>query len=284
MENERIQYCILDPTGNVTALVESPVEISHQPSVARKIMQQHPETEQVGFFSIAQPSADTVQASLRMAGGEFCGNASGCAAALYLMQRDPEQKKTDAEVWLKVSGAGKPVKVSLHRESAESFLTCVTHPAAQNITGKILTYGSFSETLPVIQLEGITHIIIRPDSVFSRLRENCTEAEQALREWCAKLGADCLGLMFPQGNQPELRMTPFVYVPGSDTFFRENSCASGSAALGMYLAAKNGSPVSLTLHEPGGILRVESDPSGGQTLLYGQTRFIGQYTLVTAVQ
>ena len=33
-----LRYSILDPTGNITAIVESPVEIASQPSVAGAIM------------------------------------------------------------------------------------------------------------------------------------------------------------------------------------------------------------------------------------------------------
>ena len=59
-----------------------------------------------------------------------------------------------------------------------------------------------------------------------------------------------IGLIFLEPDGPDFRMTPFVYVPGSGTFFRENSCASGSAAAAMYLAAERSVPVSLTLLEP----------------------------------
>ena len=70
------------------------------------------------------------------------------------------------------------------------------------------------------------------------------------------------------------RLTPLVYIPGSGTVFWENSCASGSSAAGMYLAARTGAPVGLTLAEPGGSLRVSSDPGGGETWLYGRVRLL----------
>jgi len=64
-------------------------------------------------------------------------------------------------------------------------------------------------------------------------------------------------------------LTPLVYVPGADTMFWENSCASGSAAAGMYLAARTGAPADVTFDEPAGRLRVESDPVSGRTVLHG---------------
>ena len=53
-----------------------------------------------------------------------------------------------------------------------------------------------------------------------------------------------------------------MYIPGSDTLYWEHSCASGSAAVGAYLAAKRGAPVDLSLREPGGVLRVKAVPEG----------------------
>ena len=46
---EPIHYSIWDPAGNITALVESPVEVSRQLFTASALMQRHPEVEQVGF-------------------------------------------------------------------------------------------------------------------------------------------------------------------------------------------------------------------------------------------
>ena len=70
-----------------------------------------------------------------------------------------------------------------------------------------------------------------------------------------------------------LRLIPLVYIPGSSTCFWENSCASGSAAVGMALAARSGKTAELALTEPGGVLRVSSDPAG-ETWLFGSVRLI----------
>ena len=68
----RVEYYLLDPTGNKTILVDSPVSVSEQPGVASRLMEMEPETEQVGFLS----KDECFDLSLRMAGGEFCGNAA----------------------------------------------------------------------------------------------------------------------------------------------------------------------------------------------------------------
>ena len=101
--------------------------------------------------------------------------------------------------------------------------------------------------------------------------------EKAVREFCEKLRADGLGLMFLEGGGDERNLTPLVYVPGGGTTFWENSCASGSAAVGMYLAARHGAPAELTLHEPGGALRVSCDPANGEIRLRGGVSFVGEF-------
>ena len=103
------------------------------------------------------------------------------------------------------------------------------------------------------------------------------EAEEAVKAWCRELGAEGLGLMFLELGEGDPRLTPLVYIPGSGTLFWENSCASGSSAAGMALAAENGRALRLTLEQPGGRLQVESDPESGETWLYGRTALLGQY-------
>ncbi len=107
MRDAGLHYCLFDPTGNITALVESAVEVPDQPAVAAGIMCRHPEVEQVGFLSLPAFPALPV---LRMAGGEFCGNASMCAAALAALRRGMKPG-TGSSLLLRVSCALRPVAV-----------------------------------------------------------------------------------------------------------------------------------------------------------------------------
>ena len=83
--------------------------------------------------------------------------------------------------------------------------------------------------------------------------------------------------MFLARGEGNPRLSPLVYIPGSATVFWESSCASGSSAVGMALAAGSGRAQRLTLAQPGGRLQVESDPESGETWLYGRTALLGQY-------
>ena len=267
--DDLLRYSIFDPTGNITALVESPVPVSRQPEVAAGIMARHPEVEQVGFVS--EPDAPGLSLALRMAGGEFCGNASLCAAALLRLRKSDTAEQ--ARVRLRVSGADEAVEVRLRRDG-EVFTGCLRMPRAEAIRVERLSCQGVTAELPLVCMKGIWHLVIEASSPFFVLSEQPKAAESAVKRWCTQLGADGLGLMFLQDTEGQWRLTPLVYVPGSDTIFWENSCASGSAATALLLARRCGNPTELSLHEPGGILRAACDPASGETWLYGQTRRI----------
>lgn len=257
-----MRYRIFDPTGNITALVEDKVEPALQTEAAAEIMRLHPEVEQVGFVSF-----EGALPVLRMAGGEFCGNASISAAALLAMEKD---LPIPAEIALSVSGAPEMVEVRLEQREGETFRAAVRMPAAKSVESRSFSFEALHGDLTVVQMKGISHILIEPDSPFFSLLTNRTDAETAVRLWCDELNADGLGLMFVSGDT----LTPLVFIPGSNTVFWETSCASGTAAVGIALAAETDAKIDLTFDEPGGSLRVVSDPVSGETWLHGSTKLI----------
>ena len=296
-----ISYSIFDPTGNITALVETAVPVKDQPSVAAGIMQQCPAVEQVGFVQCSSSDPRISRLTLRMAGGEFCGNASMSAAALFLLNqldfgslpasralRTSEDGGETAEdggeteffrVFLSVSGASRPVEVRLKPLSRDSFQASVLMPPARRIEKKEFSFQGATDRLPVVFMEGITHILIEPSSCFYALKEQKQNAALAVRTWCRLLAAEGLGLMFLDKDGAAPSLTPLVYIPGSETEFWENSCASGSSAAGMYLAEQEGREIHLRLQEPGGILSVDCDPHLGQTWLGGRVARTGRGSL-----
>ena len=270
-ERDALRYSVWDPTGNITALVESAVEPARRPAVAAALMRRRPEVEQVGFL---RPASGGERAELHMAGGEFCGNASMCAAALCLL--DEGDGAREAEMLIRVSGASRPVAVRLRRDGESCFHAAVRIPAPRAVREKTLRFDGVEDRLPLVCMEGISHLLVEPDSPFFALLEDHAAAEEAVRLWCAALGADGLGLMFREGGA-DGRLTPLVFVPVSGTVFWEKSCASGSAAVGMAESARTGASVKLALREPGGILHVESAP-GGETWLGGSTRLVLRFS------
>ena len=264
-----IRYSIFDPCGNVTALVETPTDVQDRTSVAAEIMKRHSDVEQVGFVRFL-PDDDACQIDLQMAGGEFCGNASMCAAGLYLLS----DISADGPMLLKlrVSGASRTVCVRVRREDPDTFTASILMPPAVAMEDFEFVLGNMIGNLPLVRMEGISHVIIEPDSPFFSLKGSPQTAEKAVRSWCGMLSAECLGLMFLERDEENSFLTPLVYVPACQTVFWERSCASGTAAVGMYLAEKAGGPLDLTLNEPGGSLRVAVDPDHKKIRLYETIR------------
>ena len=266
-----IRYSIFDPTGNITALAEGDVPVEDRPSAAAKIMALHPEVEQVGFVRFPSgEESDTCQIDLQMAGGEFCGNASMCAAGLYLLS-DPSSDDP-LDLILRVSGAQQPVRVRVRRAGAGQFAASILMPPSMTIEEPDFPLGNMAGKLPLVRMGGISHVIVEPDSPFFALKGLPEKAEQAVKTWCGMLSVECLGLMFLERSGEKSFLTPLVYVPACQTVFWERSCASGTAAVGMYLAEKAGAPLDITLNEPGGTLRVAVGPDQKDVRLYETIR------------
>lgn len=250
-----IRYCVMDPTGNTTILVETPVPVLQQPSIAARLMELLPEAEQVGFLSLEKDC----DIALRMAGGEFCGNASMCAAAYAVMNGLAGGK----DVTLHVSGAVGSVRAEVKNVDEGVFDGTVDMPRPLAIE-KVVLPGAGE--LPVVRFDGIVHIIL--ENLLPR-----DQAESYVRTWCRYLHADAAGLMFFEREKGNL--TPLVYVPAADTLFWESSCASGTSAVGAFLADEAGESVTVKLHQPGGSLTVEASGKG-ELRLSGRVRFLGR--------
>ena len=268
-----VRYGVFDPTGNVTALVETAVDDEAMGVVAAAVMARHPKVEQVGFCDAGGGGLP----ALRMAGGEFCGNATMCAALLRAMSLG--WGPGEHEVSVRVSGAEGPVRVRLDLADDQDASASVLMPPAVSVSDAFLVHAGIAATLPLVRMQGIAHLVVVPESPFARLLDNAAEAERAVREWCELVGSDCLGLMFLGDKGDGLCMTPLVFVPGADTLFWEGSCASGTSAVGMVFARDARRAVELELDQPGGTLRVSSVPFGGDTWLTGQVSRVGEYAL-----
>lgn len=261
-------YSIFDPTGNITALIEG----SCSSEEIADLMRADPEIEQAGFVREAYNTESGFDAVLEMAGGEFCGNASMCAAAWLAIRKNAG----DMKARLKVSGTEEPVDVFLKKNEDGGFQADVLMPKALEIRETVLSDGEVSGSVPLVKWEGLSHVIIEEGSVFSYLGKGKAGAEAAVKNWCRSLSAKGLGLMFLKGNGERLEMAPLVYIPGSDTIFWEHSCASGSSAAGMYLAQKTNREVTAELAQPGGVLKVKSGPGSADTWLSGNVKLISK--------
>ena len=244
-----LHYYLMDPTGNVTALVTDPVDPAMQPDAAAQLMQKEPTCEQVGFVTGNR---------LRMAGGEFCGNASLSAAALFC-RLNPLPNADERRVSLLVSGQKDPVEVLVKPQDDRRFFGTVAMPLPLSAAPCALDFENETYALTRVDFAGMTHLIAAQPI-------DKKTAERAIRTWCATLGAEALGLMLLSENAR--RITPLVYVPAADTLVWESSCASGTAAAATALSRGQTGEKHYEFDEPGGRLSVDLSP--GRLLLSGQ--------------
>ena len=228
---------IFDPTGNITVLAEC----ARDKAVADRVMKEVPTAQQVGFVTDGGKT-------LTMTGGEFCGNASMCAAVLNY------EKTGERELMLRVSGTDEKTRVLVEKKSGGYFCT-VTMPPVVGTENVILTYGGEEYRVTAVRMQGIIHLIMR-------VQPEKEKAERAAKEWCRMLSAEALGLMFLDMSE-KIKLTPLVYVPGADTLFWESSCASGTSAVGVYLREKSGGDIeNVEIKEPAGSLFVTATQDG----------------------
>ncbi len=238
---EHISYSLLNPTGNITLLAETSVPTESQPAIARRLMELEPATEQVGFVRFGEGRAE-----LRMAGGEFCGNAAMSAAVLCA----EIMGAAAGNITVRVCGTEKPVQAAVERLDDGRWRGTVGMPEPLSVGREEFPDG---RVFPVVRFPGITHVLLE-----EKMEKSAAEA--LAPAWCRILDAEALGLMFL--DREKKTMTPLVYVPGAGTLCWESSCASGTTAVGACLAAESGRDCILDLKQPGGTLGIRAVPEG----------------------
>ena len=230
-----LRYIRMNPSGNITLLVTDDVPRCRQGEIANRLMQLDPSAEQVGFLE--EPTVCGARARLQMMGGEFCGNATMSLAAFLALQDDlPEGEEHTCP--LEVSGAEKLIPCFISR-SGDCITGTVPMPLPRAITEAEVLPGV---KLPLVCFDGISHMIVSANEITPE------QAQQRIAELCASLNADALGILFTDAGFSGLK--PLVYVRSTDSAVWENSCGSGTAAIGAYCAFRRGKGVQLSIRQP----------------------------------
>lgn len=248
--NHEIDFVKLSPTQNMTVLVRTEHPEQEYQDIARKIMAyEHVHAEQVGF--VRKPVSPGADAGLRMAGGEFCGNACMALAALAAFERNLETG-CGVDAVLEASGVGDVVRCHVvkrrHDYSCRLAVPVPTVVVDRAPTGSaFVSYGSS------------LHVVIETGRLDRTVKE---EAQTLARRLGRTRGVSLVGVMLysPGSN----RLTPLVHVPSLDSMVWERGCGSGAASLGAYLARKNNTSVVADLVQPGGTMRVTADYERGR--------------------
>ena len=255
------KYVILNPTGNLTALVTEWGGAEDEPEITRRLMRV---SEQVAYLEPPQQAG--ALARIRMMGGEFCGNAA-MASAGWLV-RDRIQPGTEMTVPIEMSGAGSIVFCRIRGMEENSFEGTVDMPRVLEI------YNTEVRGVPLtaVRTEGILHLIREG---WEPLAEET--AEELLKAAAETVTDDAVGLL---DRNPETgSMIPLVFVRASGTTVRETACGSGSAAIAAAEAVRRGNGrVLIPVVQPGGTIRAEAAAENGtvtETAITG-TVFLGE--------
>ena len=225
---------VLDPAGNVTAIVCSDVPAAERARVAAQILRL-PELgiEQVAFLTAPRSGGEI---RLEMMGGEFCGNALRCAG-FYQALRNGTQGKSC--VFAEISGADgvQPVMADTAEGTASTVmpLPLSVQPAGwADVQAARVTFA------------GITHFVI-----------DCAQPDETLvqRAIAAAPEASAVGAIFLDRAHGSIK--PVVFVRETASCVAENSCASGSVATAVVLTADFSDGITeIGIGQPGGTLEV----------------------------
>ncbi len=219
-----IQYKILNPGGNKTALINSNEYTDNQKRLINKmIMEKNPQVEQVGFLS-------NKSNQLEMAGGEFCMNGARCAIFEYL-------KGKEGKIELSVSGTDKKlIGRILNDKKVEIQL---------EIDKNIYDLFEIRNDFTCIKIDGILIAILdeeKSKTYIQQLKKNEEKTKNELKKlMITELDSEekAIGIMLLEKESDKIKINPIVWVKEINTVFYETACGSGSLGIAIYNYLKN---------------------------------------------
>lgn len=232
--NREYTVAVLDPAGNVTAIVCSDVPAAERAHIAAQLLRL-PELgiEQVAFLAAPRSGGEI---RLEMMGGEFCGNALRCAGFYQALRTGAQGKSC---VLAEISGADgvQPVMADTAQGTASTVMPLPLSVQPADWADVQATRVTFA---------GITHFVI-----------DCAQPDEALvqRAVAAAPGASAVGAIFLDRAHGSIK--PVVFVRETASCVAENSCASGSVATAVVLTADFADGITeIGIGQPGGTLEV----------------------------
>ncbi|TDL33154.1 diaminopimelate epimerase [Jeotgalibacillus sp. S-D1] len=244
-----VDFIKFNPTQNMTILITTNHPSESDQEIASKIMSyDNVNAEQVGF--IKKPNGTEAEARLKMAGGEFCGNACMSLAAFIANEKGVKEKN---EILLEASGTSSII--SCHVERNEDNFDCLLNmPLPETIEPRTIEYEGEEMEMTVVRYREFLHIVIEVDQFNERLRN---KMEALARLLGLTPGASLIGILLYKSTTNE--MAPLMYVPGLDSLIWERGCGSGTASIGAVLAWKKKGMITAAIKQPGGTMKVAAD-------------------------
>lgn len=265
-----VNFVKLNPTQNMTILVESPVPRARHRSAALALMDYGGVyAEQVGF--IEPPRDPAAWGRVQMMGGEFCGNATMSLAALLALDR--KLPPSPFEIPVECSGADAPVKVRV-RPGRRAVRCSLELPPPRRVSQITLHSGGRKCQVTRVDLEGVSHFVLPEESIRG---DKKSWAEKAVRDWAGECDNEAVGLILH--NRAESSIKPLVLVKPTGSLVWERGCGSGSAAVGAMLAHESGQKIRARLIQAGGVIEVRADFREGTAAgisITGQVRLVAR--------
>lgn len=238
-------YYLYSPCGNDTALVET-IDINERTKkvLNDKIMEIHPNIEQVGFFN-------NNKLELTMAGGEFCGNATRSAAFHYLNGKY-------GEIDIKVSNS-LIVKAGVTKEG-KAWSQIPLYEGKDFI--REVDNGIYE-----IIMNGIKFIILEKEiseKYLLDLKNIKSNAIDIINKYNIK-DNKAIGVIFIEEKDERIKIHPVVWVKSINTLFYETACGSGTTAVTILEAIKCNCNKKLEIIQPSNqIITAKVDLSKGK--------------------
>ena len=315
----------LIPGGNATILLTNPdMGPERLPDVSARLMDpMHIQAEQVGALygaglaPIVRPGVKSNLPHLQMMGGEFCVNATRCAALLLARQGAffrldlPESR---LEVWageLTVSGMDGPVPVlaASGPDAFEAALATFSNASTRAASGKNVSVPATAPLLycaarincaapgvsrvekgpgvTLVAMPGIQHLLV--DISLNPLPDMSSPAwKQASAAWragCGLAGSPASGVIWYERLDTGYRIWPAVEVAATGSEHLETACGSASLAMALMRRLANGgaggreTSAAVDIVQPSGeTLRVFMEPGSGRAWIAGPVRLAAQGT------
>ena len=227
---KEFKYFLYSPCGNDTALVEnSNIDEQTKKIINNKIMDIHSNIEQVGFVYANKHK-------IEMAGGEFCGNATRCAAYYYL-------NGNSGEIDINVSG-DIIIKAGVNKEG-KAWSQIPLYSGMDYIK-------QLDKEIYEIKISGIKYMILEKDLSKQYLldKKNIKSNAMNLLKKYNLRESEAMGVIFIEDVNGNIKIHPVVWVRDINTIFYETSCGSGTTAVAMLRAIQNNKSQNIDIIQP----------------------------------
>lgn len=238
MSLKELKFVKINPSGNITLLYHQNNIIKDEFKAISKVSmtKNSLDAEQVGFINTTH---------LEMMGGEFCGNACRSFGAFLAFNDDSFKDKKIYTITC--SGESTPLNLEITGTAFKNrYFAKIKMP--NYIATETIVLNNYQ--IYIFYFSGITHFIVESKEIDNFLLE-------LIHNYCKNYGILNFGVMF--FDSKKLFMIPYVYIEGIGGTW-ENSCASGTSALGFYLNTYKNID-SIKINQPGGFLIVSIENS-----------------------